>query len=260
MCELDSMLEVLMKVDEKVYALYALSKDVVSSKIKKEQRIQYVNGAIECGRSLAKKLKDEKDNNSIIALANHYRLEIEYDRKEHVKEECNSGFDSNKKMKQYYVDGHINDELLNIATPLIILGLYTKPNHIWINEGVISDACDYLLKKNSNMIEVFNNNSIINTIIGHEVYHYLEEENKDWIYSQTEKILLFQFFKIKHSSTIPALSEIAAMTFAKVWNDLSYSPFLIDFLILYIRDRKQGIRLCKDLLLYETSVKEYVTN
>ncbi len=52
-------------------------------------------------------------------------------------------------------------------------------------------------------------------ILGHEIYHYLEEEY-DGIYTRTEKIRLWKILGFENRSTIRALSEIAGMYFQKI--------------------------------------------
>ena len=70
-------------------------------------------------------------------------------------------------------------------------------------------------------------------LLAHELFHYVEECHKKEIYSRTETILLWKFFRIKWNSTIRSLSEIAAMSFAKALTRSGYSPFVLDVMLLY---------------------------
>jgi hypothetical protein len=70
-------------------------------------------------------------------------------------------------------------------------------------------------------------------LMAHEMFHYVEEGNKKEIYSRTETIRLWKLLFLKLNSTVRAVSEIAAMSFAKTLTCVDYSPFILDPLMLY---------------------------
>ena len=70
-------------------------------------------------------------------------------------------------------------------------------------------------------------------LLAHEIFHYVEECNSKEIYSQTETIQLWKFLWIRWNSTVRALSEIAAMSFAKTLTSVDYSPFILDIILFH---------------------------
>jgi hypothetical protein len=109
----------------------------------------------------------------------------------------------------------------------------------------------------SSMFEKFNNEAnelfpppaqVRELLLGHELYHYVEECHKNEIYSRTETIQLWKFLWITNNSTIRAISEIAAMSFTKTLNGISYSPFILDVLLFYGYDKKRAENVFKRIM------------
>jgi len=70
-------------------------------------------------------------------------------------------------------------------------------------------------------------------LLAHEIFHYVEECNSKEIYTRTEKIRLWSLLWIRWDSTVRALSEIAAMSFAKTLVNVDYNPFILDTILFY---------------------------
>ena len=89
---------------------------------------------------------------------------------------------------------------------------------------------------------------IMNTILGHEIFHFVEEQFEQEIYTRTEKIRLWSFMGFKNYSTIRALSEIGAMAFTKEINRLNFSPFILDILLYYSYDSSGAGKIYRDII------------
>ena len=80
-------------------------------------------------------------------------------------------------------------------------------------------------------------------LLSHEIFHYVEERNAKEIYTRTETIRLWKLLFIDWKSTVRAVSEIAAMSFAKALAHTGYSPFILDFLLLYGYSKEKAERV-----------------
>lgn len=214
---LEEMIHNLMNIDDVTWGLYAFSRDQLKRRITEEEKIRMIQNAIECGKSYAHRIMDDlntKDPQTIVEKLNVQVIQ----------------------------------QSVNITGSQIIFALYTPPNQIQIMNEPISRAMQLIDKELSILIELFQQYSIINTIICHEIFHFLEERYKDTIYTKTEKMVLWTFFGYRYQSTIRALSEIGAMAFAKELNELSYSPFLLDVLLFYSYDSSSARKIYNDII------------
>lgn len=216
--DLSEMIYNLLKVEDDTWGLYALSRDILKARISDDKIFHYIHKANECGKEYAKRIISLNQTNDIHIIAKNLKLNLSY--------------------KDNYITGN-----------RILFATYTPPNEIEIMLEPIEKATNNLFFKNDPfLIDHFNKNSIINTIVGHEVFHYLEDQFEKEIYTRKEKILLWNFFGIKNYSTIRALGEIAAMAFTKELNGLSYSPFILDVLLYYSYDSFSAVKIYKTVL------------
>ena len=86
----------------------------------------------------------------------------------------------------------------------------------------------------------FNEVSLTNMAIAHELFHHLEEITPT-IFTRTFRITLWQLGPLKNTSGIPALSEIGAFAFAKSLCRLPFYPALINLILLYSQKPEAGI-------------------
>ena len=74
---------------------------------------------------------------------------------------------------------------------------------------------------------------IAKLLIGHELFHYVEEQYKKEIWTRTYKIELWAPKFLHNRSTVGILGEIAAMAFTQELNRLPYSPYVMDAFLVY---------------------------
>lgn len=84
-------------------------------------------------------------------------------------------------------------------------------------------------------------------LLSHEFFHFIESQKNSSIYTQTEKIQLWRK-PFSNRSSITALSEIAAMAFAKEYLQLTFCPFALDILMLYLYDEKGAENLYERIM------------
>jgi hypothetical protein len=176
-----------------------------------------ITKAIACGKEYAHQIICEYGATDIPTLAERLKLKIDF------KEVSMSG-------------------------KRIVFASYTTPDKIEIMKEPVCRAVQLLSKEASVLVELFQQKSILNTILGHEIFHFIEEKFEGKIYTRTEKIRLWNFFGIKNDSTIRTLGEIGAMAFTKELNSLEYSPFILDILLYFSYDSSNAKKMYHDVL------------
>ncbi len=194
----------LLLVTEKEWGLYAFTKELLNKKVTEDEKNEMIDKAIQCGTEYAKRIKLLYKSEEVKKLADAFQMKVS-----------------------------VQDN--SMIGKRIVFALYTPPNQIEIMQEPIQRAC-HILENDSVLVELFKQNDIINTILGHEMFHFVEEQFEQEIYTRTKKIRLWNFIGIKYYSTIRTLSEIGAMAFTKELNQLSFSPYILDILLYYSYD------------------------
>jgi hypothetical protein len=130
----------------------------------------------------------------------------------------------------------------------VLFASYTAPERIEIMEEPVRRAAVRVQAEAPGLVELFGQAGIMNTILGHEIFHAVEDRFEQEIYTRTEKILLWKLLGYSHYSTIRTLSEIGAMAFTQELNRLSYSPFILDVLLYYDYDSSSAENIYRDIL------------
>ncbi len=197
---MDSNLEKLINIDDFTYGEYTFLFENLCDKISKEKKEEYIKKSIECGNSNANKYL----NSSIYDLLKANNIE--------VYEEINEG------------------EYRNL------FGLFHYPNKITI---FTTNIYRVFKKLNQNGIEI-TEEKIKEVVLAHEFFHYLENKDSKNFYTKCEKITTFKLFKLELKSRINALSEIAAMNFAKTFTNLGFSTYVFDYYLLETIDKDKS--------------------
>lgn len=214
--QLNKIVKDLLLVSEKEWGLYAFSKELLNKKVTEDERIEMIKQAIMCGVQYAKHIKKHYKSKELKELANIFQMKV-----------------------------LVQDN--SMIGKRIVFALYTPPNQIEIMQEPIQKAC-HILENDSVLVELFKQNDIMNTILGHEMFHFVEEQFEQEIYTRTKKILLWNFIGIKNYSTIRTLSEIGAMAFTKELNQLKFSPYILDVLLYYSYDPCSAEKIYHDIM------------
>lgn len=210
-------IEDLLKIDDKVWGLYAFSRDILKERIPEDKKIDMIKSAIDCGREYAQRIIMEYETADVNAIANKLKLNI-----------------------------ILQDE--KITGKRILFACCTPPDEITIMTEPVNKAAQLILMDETKLFEYLKKDSIMNIILGHEIFHCIEDKYEQEIYTRTEKILLWNFLGFKNYSTIRALSEIGAMAFTKELNGLKFSPFILDILLYYSYDSSSAEKIYHDIL------------
>ncbi len=210
----------LSKIDDITWGKYNLEIDLLHNKIKKDEQDSLVIGAINCGKELAKKLKNEYGTNDLKEIASLNKLQI------------------------------LNRQGYNDPAGRLIFALFTPPRKIQIMEEPLNNCRRHTKEFRNINNAIFIKDNLAQLITAHELFHFFEEENKKTIYTRTTKIVLWKFLGIRYKSTIRNLSEIAAMAFAREITDFPYSPFLVDFVLLWDYSRRNTLKNYNEIVEY----------
>lgn len=215
--KLGDMMHNLLLVDDETWGLYAFSRDILNRRILPDQKTEMISKAIACGKEYAQRIISEHGSTDIRRIAQKLKLKLEF-----------------------------QDALM--TGKRVLFACYTSPDKIGIMEEPVRRAAKLILEEDSALVELFPQAGIMNTILGHEIFHYLEEQFEQEIYTRTEKILLWKLLGYNNYSTIRALGEIGAMAFTKELNGLSYSPFMLDVLLYYSYDSSSAETIYREVL------------
>lgn len=210
---LADMLTDLMAVDDEIWGLYAFSRDVLKDRISEEDKRAWSIEAAQCGEYYALRVMEKFHTMDAFDIAAQMGLDVKMEQKE--KEQSR-----------------------------LLFAMFVPPKEIFIMEEPIKKAkntFEALESQGSLPIlkdrygKPLEERDIAKIILSHEIFHFLEEEYQDEIFTRRKKITLWTLpiIKFKNESTIRALGDIAAMSFARKINGLSFSPFLLDVFIYY---------------------------
>ncbi|MDF2924187.1 MAG: hypothetical protein K0R57_3101 [Paenibacillaceae bacterium] len=214
---LREMIHHLLQVDDETWGQYAFSRDILNQRIQPDQKTEMIAKAIACGKQYAQRIIHEYGCRDISALARRLELKIE-----------------------------LHDA--SMIGKRVMFASYTPPDHIIVMKEPVRQAVDLISREDPVLVELFPQDGIMSTILGHEIFHFIEDRFEQEIYTRTEKILLWNFLGYKNYSTIRTLSEIGAMAFTQELNELSCSPFILDVLLYYGYDSSSAEKIYRDVL------------
>ena len=207
------MAEGLAQVSDLSWGMYAFARDILRDKVSEEEKRRMIELAICCGYDMADKVMCSQGTWDPWELAEKLKLKVEYGD-----------------------NGQTADRVL--------FALFTPPNLIQIMKEPIELAVKCGLPEG-----FLTSDQIQRLILGHEIFHYLEEE-EEGIYTRREKVVLWKVLGHKSESTVRALSEIAGMYFSKKINGFLYSPFALDILLYYNYNPNEALNIYREVLRY----------
>ena len=215
--QLEEMIGALLEVDDQAWGVYAFSRDVLKRRVPPEQMTEMTDEAIRCGKDYARRMIAEYGCRDAHMLAERMKLKVQF-------------------------------ESTSITGNRILFACYTPPDHIVIMDEPIRRAALLVSQEALSLVELFRQDDIMNTILGHEIFHAVEERFEAEIYTRTKKIELWHLLGLRSYSKVRALSEIAAMAFTRELNRLDYSPFILDFLLYFGYDTSGAESIYRDVL------------
>lgn len=208
------MLQNLISINDEAFGKYGFRREPLKGKFNDEEKLRLIRKSNECGKEYANKLRLEYGNIDTYEIAKRLGLEVDYPNMP------NGG-------------GHI------------IFAQFVEPNKVTIFKDSVNKAIELINKKN--LTEMFSGINIEELLLAHEIFHFIEENEKD-IFTRTESIRLWKVGPFKNDSGIVCLGEIAGMAFAKELLKAPYSPYILDVFLVYLYNKEAAYYLYKEII------------
>ncbi|MDR0655031.1 MAG: hypothetical protein LBG22_01855 [Treponema sp.] len=218
--DIAKLIEALFCLSDEEWGEYLFSREIAGGRIKENLKKTMIQKAILCGKEYVRKIKMEYGNISPSVLADKMQIQVTF-----RHEELNDNF--------------------------FIFSQFIPPKCIVIFPIYIERAKPFLemLKKQ----KTWGNFSIKNILLAHELFHFIEERDKNFIFTRTEKMELWTIGPFKGISPIFCLGEIAAMIFAKELCGLLIPANIIDVILTYGCNPYKSLQICKKMLRFHKS-------
>lgn len=211
------MAEELFAMTDEEFGRYAFLHDPIEGRFTDEQKAAYIEAANQCGYEIAEEylLRGYASGADLLAAI---ARELSVD----VKRKSVPGG-----------GGHV------------IFAQFEEPDQI----TVFADAAERFREMcaREEIGDLFHGADVEEVLTAHELFHAIEHKRQDVIYTQTEKVELWKK-PFSNRSRIIALSEIAAMAFAKRITGLSYSPYVYDVLLIESYNHEAACALYEEIL------------
>lgn len=215
-----SMLEELIKIPDEKWGIYAFRREPLRGKFNDVEKAELIVKANQCGKEYAKKIREQFGQINTYEIASNMGIEVEYPQRP------NGG-------------GHI------------IFAQFVEPNKVTVFKDSVDKAIELIQQEN--LHELFAGKNIEEILLAHEIFHFVEENNENEIFSRTEKIRLWKLGPIKNDSNIVALGEIAGMAFSKELLQISYSPYILDVFLVYLYHKEAAYALYNEIMTINSS-------
>ena len=212
------MIQALRRIDEEAWGAYAFSAGLLNNRIPEEEKRGMIQKAIRCGEDCADRVVRETGESSPAAVASRFGLTIV---------ESNLPMIGRRKVFAQF-------------TPPRKIEIFQEPLERYA--GVLAGANDQQAAQLIPAQEVYS------LVLGHEIYHFVEERSSDTIYSRTEKYTLWHFFGFRYATAVNALGEIAGMAFSRKLSQVAYSPFLLDVLLFFDYNYEQTTAIFQNIM------------
>jgi len=222
---LSSMMSSLRDIDDEIWGEYAFSRDILRDRIPEEKKFEYISNSIRCGEEYADRILQETGQSGPREIANCLGL-------------------------------HVIPSDLPMTSKRVLFAQYTPPDQIEILQEPLAKYKAVLAHATEEeSAQLVAESEIRNVLLGHEIFHFLEDRYEDEIYTRTEKIRLWRILNFKNDSTVRALGEIAGMAFSKRLNHITYSPFLLDVLLFFGYNPEGANNIYQDIMAISQSKK-----
>lgn len=190
----------LSRIADEDWARYAFSRDPLNAKFNDAQRYFLAQKAIACGEAEAEACIQRYGLVSAEKLAKEMG----------VKVDCPIGSENMDR---------------------VLFAQFCPPNQISVYMDTVKKAEQFL--DEPAVHKVLGNPKIFSLLLFHELFHFVEEQHKREIWTQSYQIELWALGPLRYRSKVAALSEIGAMAFAKKMTGISCSPYVLDAFLVY---------------------------
>lgn len=220
---LSEMMKTLAVLTEEQWGLYAFSREPLRGRISLDERVRLAGEAAACGREEAVRLRVELGALSPECCAERLGLEIRREPKAN-----DGGF--------------------------VFFAQFQPPRRITLFTDCLDRAAD-LLRQNEGM-PFQNIGEIEDLLLAHELFHYVEEQRGEALYTQSQRLTLWSLGPLHSTSRISCLSEIAGMAFAGELCGAGYSPYLLDVFLVYGYQQEAASNLYEGVIRVTSKSKD----
>lgn len=215
---IETMVKDLSDIEPVDWCNYAFSREPLNGKFKEDQRREWMKKSLACGREYARKICGELKTRDPQVLAAAMGMDISYP-------------DFPEK------------------TDRVLFAEYRVPNKICIYMDAVKKGRQFL--KKPVIADILAAGSDISSLLlAHELFHCVEEQYKQEIFTKTEKVRLWSLGFLHNDSNVIALSEIAAMGFAQEIMGITYSPYVLDVLLVYGYSPEEASGLYEEMMVF----------
>lgn len=218
---IEEMLQDLIKISDEAWGKYGFQREPLKGKFNSEKKINLIRKSNNCGREYARKIRENYGYIDVYKIAENLGLEVNYPIMP------NGG-------------GHIT------------FAQFVEPNKVTVFKDSVDKAVTLI--KEQNLSHMFSMVNIEEILLAHEIFHFIEKENKEQIFTRTEKIRLWKLGPIKNDSNIVCLGEIAGMAFAKELLQIPYSPYILDVFLVYLYNPQVAYCLYNEIMNINNSL------
>ena len=215
---LHTMLKELAKIELVDWYKYAFSREPLNGKFTDEQRREWAKKAIQCGEEYYEIICEKYASDDPVVLAKKMNMRVTY-------------------------------PVVPEKADRVLFAEYRMPDKICIYTDAVNKANRFLQEPEVSSV-MTRKLDVKRLLLAHELFHYVEESYKSEIYTKNEKIRLWSIGPIHNDSMIIALSEIAAMAFAKKMAKIPYAPYLMDVLLVYGYSSMEASGLYEEMISY----------
>ena len=210
--------EDLCSIEDIEWAKYAFSREPLNGKFDDEARIALTAKAIDCGTGTAKSYMHKYNCNDPEGLSEKLGLKVDF------------------------------PEVPQNAAR-VIFAEFREPNQVYIYLDGVRKGNQLLMEPN--LKKAFGGGFHITSILlAHEIFHYIERQEKKDIWTQNYKIDLWAPPFLKNRSKVAVLSEIAAMAFTKTISGIHFSPYVLDAFMVYGYSPLAASALYEEMMIF----------
>lgn len=210
------MLEDLIQIPPVEWYQYVFSREPLNGKLSDAQRRTFMEQSIACGIDYAHKISEKYGSSDPQEIARGMGMIVTYPE---------------------YPE----------KTDRVLFAEFREPKDIRIYKDALKKARKFQGKPEVAVL-LGENLDIGKLLLAHELFHSVEEQYKKEIYTRTEKIRLWSIGAFHYTSTLIALGEIAAMSFAQELVGIAYSPYVMDMFLVYGYSPEEASGLYEEMM------------
>ena len=214
---IEDMVKDLSSIEPVEWYSYAFSREPLNGKFNQEQRRDWMEKSLACGREYARKICEKYKTRDPKELAAAMDMDISYPE-------------------------------FPEKTDRVLFAEYRVPNKICIYMDAVKKA-EKLFERPGILELLAEGLDIGRLLLAHELFHWVEEQYKNEIFTKTEKVRLWSLGFLHNDSNVIAFSEIAAMGFAQEIMGITYSPYVMDVFLVYGYSPQEASGLYEEMMI-----------